>query len=62
MAQTDFTFSEYSTQRTAIEKSAEYQRLRDRQTAKALKAQGYTLEHIATEMKLPLATIRRYTK
>jgi DNA-directed RNA polymerase specialized sigma24 family protein len=48
--------------RVAREQRAEYQRLRDRQTAIALKAQGFTLEEVATKMSLPLVTVRRYTR
>mgnify|MGYP005616526695 CR=1 FL=1 len=48
--------------RIAKEERASYLQLRDRQTAKAMKAQGHTIEYIAAEMKLPLATIRRYTR
>jgi len=48
--------------RIAKEERASYLQLRDRQTAKAMKAQGHTIEYITAEMKLPLATIRRYTR
>lgn len=48
--------------RIAREERASYLKLRDRQTALALKAQGFTLEEVAMKMSLPLVTIRRYTR
>lgn len=48
--------------RIAKEERASYLRLRDRQTARALKAQGFTLEEVAMKMSLPSVTIRRYTR
>lgn len=48
--------------RIAKEERASYLQLRDRQTAIALTAQGFTIEEVAQKMRLPLVTIRRYTK